>query len=109
MPLRLLFPLWNAKPKPEVTKHSAYKYPHPPRRSLTKLFVSFLFDLVLFSTPVLINNGKQGQGFFLLRSKAANKLVVDEATNDDNSAVSMNPETMEKLQFFCSDTILIKN
>ncbi|KAJ4977030.1 hypothetical protein NE237_002136 [Protea cynaroides] len=44
----------------------------------------------------------------LERKKAANRLVVDEAVNDDNSVVTMNPETMEKLQLFRGDTILIK-
>lgn len=44
----------------------------------------------------------------LERKKAANRLVVDEAINDDNSVVSLHPETMEKLQLFRGDTILIK-
>lgn len=37
-----------------------------------------------------------------------NRLVVDEAINDDNSMVSMHPATMKKLQFFRGDTVLIK-
>ncbi|KAF8390467.1 hypothetical protein HHK36_024993 [Tetracentron sinense] len=44
----------------------------------------------------------------LERKKSPNRLVVDEAINDDNSVVSMNPATMEKLQFFRGDTVLIK-
>lgn len=44
----------------------------------------------------------------LERKKAANRLVVDEAINDDNSVVVLHPETMEKLQIFRGDTILIK-
>lgn len=44
----------------------------------------------------------------LERKKSPNRLVVDEATNDDNSVVSMHPSTMEKLSFFRGDTILIK-
>ncbi|KAL2541084.1 Cell division control protein 48E [Abeliophyllum distichum] len=44
----------------------------------------------------------------LERKKAANRLVVDEAVNDDNSVVSLHPTTMEKLQLFRGDTILIK-
>ena len=44
----------------------------------------------------------------LERKKAANRLVVDEAVNDDNSVVSMHPDTMEKLQIFRGDTILLK-
>lgn len=42
------------------------------------------------------------------RKKAANRLVVDEAVNDDNSVVALHPDTMEKLQLFRGDTILIK-
>ncbi|PIA33145.1 hypothetical protein AQUCO_04200122v1 [Aquilegia coerulea] len=44
----------------------------------------------------------------LERKKAPNRLVVDEAVNDDNSIVSLHPATMEKLQFFRGDTILLK-
>ena len=44
----------------------------------------------------------------LERKKSPNRLVVDEAINDDNSVVALHPETMEKLQLFRGDTILIK-
>ncbi|KAG2262444.1 hypothetical protein Bca52824_069523 [Brassica carinata] len=44
----------------------------------------------------------------LERKKSPNRLVVDEAINDDNSVVSLHPSTMEKLQLFRGDTILIK-
>jgi hypothetical protein len=44
----------------------------------------------------------------LERKKAPNRLIVDEATNDDNSVVGLHPETMEKLQLFRGDTILLK-
>ncbi|KAK7257680.1 hypothetical protein RIF29_31828 [Crotalaria pallida] len=44
----------------------------------------------------------------LERKKSRNRLMVDEAVNDDNSIVSMHPDTMEKLQLFHGDTILIK-
>ncbi|GKV01264.1 hypothetical protein SLEP1_g13829 [Rubroshorea leprosula] len=44
----------------------------------------------------------------LERKKSPNRLVVDEAINDDNSVVAMHPETMEKLQLFRGDTVLIK-
>ncbi|XP_057749846.1 dolichol kinase EVAN-like isoform X1 [Arachis stenosperma] len=43
----------------------------------------------------------------LERKKLPNRLVVDEAVNDDNSVVAMHPQTMEKLQLFRGDTILI--
>ncbi|ORX82620.1 AAA ATPase [Basidiobolus meristosporus CBS 931.73] len=45
----------------------------------------------------------------ILRKKnAPNKLMVDDATNDDNSVISMSPATMEKLQLFRGDTVLVK-
>ncbi|XP_020261333.1 cell division cycle protein 48 homolog [Asparagus officinalis] len=44
----------------------------------------------------------------LERKKAPNQLVVDEAVSDDNSVVSMYPDTMEKLQLFRGDTVLLK-
>jgi len=42
------------------------------------------------------------------RKKAPNRLYVDDATNDDNSVVALHPATMEKLQLFRGDTVLIK-
>ncbi|XLR33705.1 hypothetical protein S83_061605, partial [Arachis hypogaea] len=51
------------------------------------------------------NRGKKDYSTAILeRKKSPNRLVVDEAVNDDNS---MHPDTMEKLQLFCGDTILI--
>ena len=44
----------------------------------------------------------------LEKKKSANRLLVDEAINDDNSVVALNHETMEKLHLFHGDTILIK-
>lgn len=44
----------------------------------------------------------------LERKKSPNRLIVDDATNDDNSVVSLNTETMEALQLFRGDTVLIK-
>jgi transitional endoplasmic reticulum ATPase len=40
--------------------------------------------------------------------QAPNRLVVDEATNDDNSVVALNAKRMDKLEFFRGDTSLIK-
>uniref|UniRef100_A0A453ISB5 Uncharacterized protein n=1 Tax=Aegilops tauschii subsp. strangulata TaxID=200361 RepID=A0A453ISB5_AEGTS len=42
------------------------------------------------------------------RKKSPNRLVVDEATNDDNSVVALHPDTMERLQLFRGDTVLLK-
>ena len=45
----------------------------------------------------------------ILRKKPApNKLIVDDATKDDNSVMTLSPATMEKLQLFRGDTVLIK-
>ncbi|XP_058227410.1 cell division cycle protein 48 homolog [Rhododendron vialii] len=44
----------------------------------------------------------------LEKKKSPNRLIVDEALNDDNSVVCMHPAKMDALQFFRGDTILIK-
>ncbi|KAG0323594.1 AAA ATPase cdc48 [Dissophora globulifera] len=45
----------------------------------------------------------------ILRKKnAPNKLIVDDATNDDNSVLALSTATMEKLQFFRGDMVLVK-
>jgi len=44
----------------------------------------------------------------LERKKAPNRLFVDEAVNDDNSVVSLHPNTLQKLQLFRGDAVLIK-
>lgn len=33
---------------------------------------------------------------------------MDEAVNDDNSVVALNPNTMDTLQLFRGDTVLLK-
>lgn len=82
-------------------------------------FLSFLrcvFFLIFFSFNVLIfflfcyskGTKRDFSTAILERKKAPNRLVVDEAINDDNSVVTLHPDTMEKLQFFRGDTILIK-
>lgn len=53
-------------------------------------------------------NKKDFSTAILERKKSPNRLVVDEAINDDNSVVSLHPSTMEKLQFFRGDTVLLK-
>lgn len=42
------------------------------------------------------------------KKKAPNRLVVDDAANDDNSVVSLSPAKMEELQLFRGDTVLLK-
>jgi len=44
----------------------------------------------------------------LERKKAPNRLIVDESVNDDNSVIALNLKTMEELQLFRGDTVLIK-
>ncbi|TRM58755.1 P-loop containing nucleoside triphosphate hydrolase protein [Schizophyllum amplum] len=40
--------------------------------------------------------------------KSPNRLIVDEATADDNSVATMNPATMETLSLFRGDTIIVR-
>ncbi len=42
------------------------------------------------------------------KKKAQNRLVVDDALNDDNSVVCLSPAKMEELQLFRGDTVLLK-
>uniref|UniRef100_A0A7S2ZIM7 Vesicle-fusing ATPase n=1 Tax=Rhodosorus marinus TaxID=101924 RepID=A0A7S2ZIM7_9RHOD len=44
----------------------------------------------------------------LEKKKAPNRLVVDEATNDENSVVTLSAAKMEELQLFRGDTVLLK-
>ena len=37
-----------------------------------------------------------------------NRLIVDESSSDDNSVASLNPATMELLQLFRGDTIIVR-
>ena len=45
----------------------------------------------------------------ILRTKAApNKLIVDDAINDDHSIIAFSAATMEKLELFRGDCVLVK-
>ena len=44
----------------------------------------------------------------LERKKSPNRLVVDDATGDDNSVVTLHGKTMEALSLFRGDTVLLK-
>ncbi|KAG2211658.1 hypothetical protein INT47_008755 [Mucor saturninus] len=44
----------------------------------------------------------------LRRKSAPNKLTVDDATNDDNSVITLSTATMERLQLFRGDTVIVK-
>eukprot|EP01118_Nematostelium_gracile_P001143 TRINITY_DN1117_c0_g1_i1.p1 TRINITY_DN1117_c0_g1~~TRINITY_DN1117_c0_g1_i1.p1 ORF type:complete len:803 (-),score=290.31 TRINITY_DN1117_c0_g1_i1:36-2444(-) len=54
------------------------------------------------------SKGKDFSTAILERKKSPNRLLVDEAANDDNSIISLHPATMEKLQLFRGDTVLVK-
>lgn len=44
----------------------------------------------------------------LKRKDRPNRLIVDDATNDDNSIVSLSQAKMDELQLFRGDTVLLK-
>ncbi|KAG8496214.1 hypothetical protein CXB51_009521 [Gossypium anomalum] len=44
----------------------------------------------------------------LVRERSSSRQVVDEAVDDDNSVICFHPDTIDSLQFFHGDTILIK-
>mmetsp|Transcript_37851 Transcript_37851/g.86292 ORF Transcript_37851/g.86292 Transcript_37851/m.86292 type:complete len:797 (-) Transcript_37851:57-2447(-) len=44
----------------------------------------------------------------LIKKKNPNRLVVDDAVNDDNSVVSLHLNTMQELQLFRGDTVQLK-
>ncbi|KAK5241170.1 AAA ATPase cdc48, partial [Cryomyces antarcticus] len=44
----------------------------------------------------------------LRKKKKPNSLIVTDATNDDNSIIALSNNTMETLQLFRGDTVLVK-
>eukprot|EP00004_Rigifila_ramosa_P013629 TRINITY_DN303_c0_g1_i1.p2 TRINITY_DN303_c0_g1~~TRINITY_DN303_c0_g1_i1.p2 ORF type:complete len:836 (+),score=240.81 TRINITY_DN303_c0_g1_i1:55-2562(+) len=58
--------------------------------------------------PADEKKGKDFSTAILDRKKAPNRLLVDESSNDDNSVVSLHPNTMDTLQLFRGDTVLLK-
>lgn len=74
----------------------------------TIVFLKFIWVLFIKIKTCSKGTKKDFSTAILEKKKAANRLVVDEAINDDNSVVSLHPDTMEKLQMFRGDTILIK-
>lgn len=42
------------------------------------------------------------------KKKAPNRLIVDDAVNDDNSVVALSPAKMDELGLFRGDTVLLK-
>ena len=63
-------------------------------------------------TDAILNAGATGGGGGGAggpgKKRSPNRLIVDDATNDDNSVISLSPNKMEQLQLFRGDTVLIK-
>ncbi|WVZ55510.1 hypothetical protein U9M48_006159 [Paspalum notatum var. saurae] len=74
--------------------------------NINQLFES---QISIFSYIMYLWKGKKDYSTAILeRKKSPNRLVVDEAVNDDNSVVALHPDTMERLQLFRGDTVLLK-
>ncbi|KAG1660302.1 hypothetical protein FOA52_003323 [Chlamydomonas sp. UWO 241] len=58
--------------------------------------------------PVDAHAKKDFSTAILVKKKSPNRLMVDEAVNDDNSVVALHPKTMDTLQLFRGDTVLLK-
>eukprot|EP00955_Chlamydomonas_euryale_P001919 21497-Chlamydomonas_euryale.AAC.4 len=69
-------------------------------------------DVLGSAAPPAGDAGAHGRKDFstaiLQRKKSPNRLLVDEAVNDDNSVVALHPKTMDTLQLFRGDTVLLK-
>eukprot|EP00029_Vermamoeba_vermiformis_P005272 TRINITY_DN177_c7_g2_i1.p1 TRINITY_DN177_c7_g2~~TRINITY_DN177_c7_g2_i1.p1 ORF type:complete len:804 (-),score=277.47 TRINITY_DN177_c7_g2_i1:251-2662(-) len=59
-------------------------------------------------TPIQADTKKDYSTAILERKKSPNRLMVEESTQDDNSVVCLHPNTMETLNLFRGDTVLIK-
>ena len=54
-------------------------------------------------------SGKKDYSTAILeRKKSPNRLVVDEASNDEISTVALHPDTMDSLELFHGDIVLLK-
>ncbi|KAF5837146.1 putative transitional endoplasmic reticulum ATPase [Dunaliella salina] len=58
--------------------------------------------------PVKKEGQKDYSTAIMERKKSPNRLVVEDAVNDDNSVVALHPNTMERLQLFRGDTVMLK-
>ncbi|KAI8590089.1 P-loop containing nucleoside triphosphate hydrolase protein [Geranomyces variabilis] len=80
-------------------------------RHLTKKLTCFVRAPYSEVNPSDLSTGPSADdtAFAILKKKASpNKLIVDDATNDDNSVCTLNTATMETLNFFRGDTVLLK-
>lgn len=78
-----------------------YRWPFTKSRPYSNISVFFV-------SRIMTAPKKDYSTAILERKKAPNRLVVDDATNDDNSIVGIHPHTMEKLGMFRGDTVLLK-
>ncbi|RZS21313.1 hypothetical protein BHM03_00053940 [Ensete ventricosum] len=105
-----------------MVSHKGSKVTSPPPRPIREILIC-LSSLWVYAGPqgfdpirffvrlgIVAERGakKDFSTAILARKKAPNRLIVDEAVNDDNSVVSFNPEMMEKLQLFRGETVLLK-
>ncbi|KAG5438092.1 hypothetical protein PCANB_002941 [Pneumocystis canis] len=58
--------------------------------------------------PEKLNTENESAMAILRKKKKQNSLIVDDAINDDNSVISLSNNTMELLQLFRGDTVLVK-
>ena len=91
----------NPRPAGEASSSSEYVYVNT---CICGIFVRLITAFLFYSSC----SKKDFSTAILDRKKAPNRLFVEEATNDDNSVVALHPVTMEKLQLFRGDTVLLK-
>lgn len=51
---------------------------------------------------------KDGDAPVVEKKRSPNRLIVDEATNDDNSVIGLSAAKMDELSLFRGDTVLVK-
>lgn len=70
---------------------------------------AFFSDEILFHNFLnYINRGEDLATAILKQKSKPNRLLVDDAVNDDNSIVCLSQAKMDELQLFRGDTVLLK-
>lgn len=73
------------------------------------MFAFFFSDEILFHNFLnYINRGEDLATAILKQKSKPNRLLVDDAVNDDNSIVCLSQAKMDELQLFRGDTVLLK-
>ena len=67
-----------------------------------------MLDLTLRNSSCRKHGKKDFTTAILQKKKSPNRLMVEDAVNDDNSVVALHPKTMDVLQLFRGDTVLLK-